>query len=116
MAALIYDEVELFVVCLALGMVLAFVYDCVRIFRLFFNHKDWLVDVEDLAMITTKTIMEIPLLFCFLFFLLLFLLNFLTCFSLSPLNSHFNFCRKIFQHFSKKTVNAHKGKEKEKTE
>ncbi len=49
MAALIYDEVELFVVCLALGMVLAFVYDCVRIFRLFFNHKDWLVDVEDLA-------------------------------------------------------------------
>lgn len=48
MAALIYDEVELFVVCLALGMVLAFVYDCVRIFRLFFNHKDWLVDVEDL--------------------------------------------------------------------
>lgn len=49
MAALIYDEVELFAVCLALGMILAFVYDCVRIFRLFFHHKDWLVDVEDLA-------------------------------------------------------------------
>lgn len=49
MAALIYDEVELFLVCLALGMVLAFIYDCVRIFRLFFRHKDWLVDIEDLA-------------------------------------------------------------------
>lgn len=49
MAALIYDEVELFLVCLVLGMVLAFIYDCVRIFRLFFRHKDWLVDIEDLA-------------------------------------------------------------------
>lgn len=48
MAALIYDEVELFVVCLLLGMVLALVYDFIRIFRLFFKHKDWLVDMEDL--------------------------------------------------------------------
>lgn len=49
MAALIYDEVELFLVCLVLGMVLAFIYDCIRIFRLFFSHRDWLVDIEDLA-------------------------------------------------------------------
>ncbi len=48
MAGLIYDEVELFVICLLLGMVLAFFYDGIRILRLFFKHKDWLVDLEDL--------------------------------------------------------------------
>lgn len=48
MATLIYDEVELFIVCLILGMILAFIYDCVRIFRMLFHHKDWLVDLEDL--------------------------------------------------------------------
>mgnify|MGYP000793473977 CR=1 FL=1 len=48
MAMLIYDEMELFIVCLILGAVLAFIYDLVRIFRLLFQHKDWLVDVEDL--------------------------------------------------------------------
>ncbi|MGN0154717.1 MAG: spore cortex biosynthesis protein YabQ [Lachnospiraceae bacterium] len=49
MADLIYDEVELFAICLLLGAVLAFIYDGIRIFRLFFSHKDWLVDIEDLA-------------------------------------------------------------------
>ena len=48
MAMLIYAEVELFLVCLGLGAILAFIYDMVRIFRLFFQHKDWLVDLEDL--------------------------------------------------------------------
>lgn len=48
MAMLIYDEVELFLVCLGLGALLAFIYDVVRVFRLLFRHKDWLVDVEDL--------------------------------------------------------------------
>lgn len=49
MAAVIYDEVELFGVCLLLGMGLAFVYDCVRVFRLLFRHGDFLVDAEDLV-------------------------------------------------------------------
>lgn len=49
MADLIYDEAELFAVCLLLGMALAFIYDCVRVFRLLFRHFDWLVDLEDLA-------------------------------------------------------------------
>ncbi|MBR1866890.1 MAG: spore cortex biosynthesis protein YabQ [Lachnospiraceae bacterium] len=48
MAELIYDEVELFTVCLLLGMVLAFFYDGIRILRLLFAHKDWVVDLEDL--------------------------------------------------------------------
>lgn len=48
MAVLIYDEVELFLVCFGLGVLLAFIYDVVRIFRLLFRHKDWMVDVEDL--------------------------------------------------------------------
>lgn len=48
MAMLIYDEVELFLVCLGLGAILAFIYDMVRIFRLLFRHKDWVVDLEDL--------------------------------------------------------------------
>lgn len=48
MATLIYDEVELFLVCFILGAVLALIYDVIRIFRLFFHHKDWLVDMEDL--------------------------------------------------------------------
>lgn len=48
MADLIYDEAELFFVCLLLGMVLAFIYDFVRILRLFLSHKNWVVDLEDL--------------------------------------------------------------------
>lgn len=48
MAMLIYAEVELFLVCLGLGAILAFIYDMVRILRLFFRHRDWLVDLEDL--------------------------------------------------------------------
>lgn len=48
MADLIYDEMELFVVCLLLGAVLAFIYDGVRVFRLLFHHFDWVVDLEDL--------------------------------------------------------------------
>lgn len=49
MATLIYDEVELFAVCLLLGGVLAFIYDVIRIFRMLFKHRDWLVDIEDLV-------------------------------------------------------------------
>lgn len=48
MADLIYDEVELFTVCLLLGMALALLYDVVRVLRLLFRHWDWLVDLEDL--------------------------------------------------------------------
>ena len=48
MADLIYDELELFVVCLLLGAMLALVYDGVRILRMLFHHWDWVVDVEDL--------------------------------------------------------------------
>lgn len=49
MAELIYDEVQLFGVCLLLGMRLAFFYDIVRIVRLFIRHKDWIIDIEDLV-------------------------------------------------------------------
>ena len=49
MADLIYDEMELFLVCALLGALLALVYDGVRILRLLFGHWDWLVDVEDLV-------------------------------------------------------------------
>lgn len=48
MADLIYDEAHLFLVCFVLGVLLAMVYDGVRILRLLFHHWDWLVDVEDL--------------------------------------------------------------------
>ena len=48
MAALIYDEVELFLICVALGAMLAFIYDLIRMFRMMLHHRDWLVDVEDL--------------------------------------------------------------------
>ncbi len=48
MADLIYDEAHLFFVCFILGAVLALTYDGIRILRLLFCHKDWLVDVEDL--------------------------------------------------------------------
>lgn len=48
MATIIYDEAELFGVCLLLGMVLALLYDGIRIIRLFFRHKNWLIDLEDL--------------------------------------------------------------------
>ena len=48
MAELIYDELELFVVCLLLGAMLTLVYDGVRILRMLFHHWDWMVDVEDL--------------------------------------------------------------------
>lgn len=49
MADLIYDEAHLFVVCMSLGALLALVYDGLRILRLLFQHKDWLVDIEDLV-------------------------------------------------------------------
>lgn len=48
MAAFIYDEMRLFLVCMLLGAVLALVYDLIRILRMLFHHKDFLVDVEDL--------------------------------------------------------------------
>lgn len=48
MADLIYNEMQLFLVCLLLGAALAFVYDSIRIVRLLFAHWDWVVDVEDL--------------------------------------------------------------------
>ncbi len=48
MAELIYDEIQLFLICLMLGAALALVYDGIRIFRLLIPHKDWVVDVEDL--------------------------------------------------------------------
>lgn len=48
MADLIYDEAHLFFVCFVLGVVLALVYDGVRVIRLLFSHRDWLVDMEDL--------------------------------------------------------------------
>lgn len=49
MAELIYDEAELFTVCLLLGMVLALIYDGIRIFRLLLSHKNWVIDLEDLS-------------------------------------------------------------------
>ena len=48
MADLIYDEAHLFMICLSLGALVALIYDGVRILRLLFRHKDWLVDIEDL--------------------------------------------------------------------
>lgn len=48
MAELIYDEIQLFLICLLLGAALALVYDGIRIFRLLIPHQDWVVDVEDL--------------------------------------------------------------------
>lgn len=49
MADLIYNEAELFFICLLLGMLLAFTYDCIRVLRLLFSHKNWVVDLEDLS-------------------------------------------------------------------
>ena len=49
MADLIYEEVELFAVCLLLGAFLAMVYDAIRIFRMLVPHKEIVVDVEDLV-------------------------------------------------------------------
>ncbi len=48
MADLIYDEVQLFAICLFLGMGLALLYDMIRIARRLFKHWNWLVDLEDL--------------------------------------------------------------------
>lgn len=48
MASVIYKEAELFGICLLLGMVLALIYDGLRVFRLLFLHQNWLVDLEDL--------------------------------------------------------------------
>lgn len=48
MADLIYEEVELFVVCLLLGGFLAMVYDGIRIFRMIVRHGEVVVDIEDL--------------------------------------------------------------------
>ena len=48
MAAFIYDEVRLFLVCMLAGAALALLYDGIRIGRLLFYHRDIFVDVEDL--------------------------------------------------------------------
>ena len=48
MAAFIYDEMRLFLMCMLTGAALAFVYDMIRIFRMLVHHKDFFVDVEDL--------------------------------------------------------------------
>jgi spore cortex biosynthesis protein YabQ len=63
MAELIYDEMSLFGICFALGVMLAFIYDGFRILRLLVPHKDVVVDIEDLifwiftAWIVFKTLM-----------------------------------------------------------
>ncbi len=49
MAELIYEEMNLFGICVVLGAFLAFVYDIIRILRLLIPHKDIFVDIEDLA-------------------------------------------------------------------
>lgn len=48
MAAFIYDEMRLFLMCMLTGAALAMVYDMIRIFRMLVHHKDFFVDVEDL--------------------------------------------------------------------
>lgn len=48
MADLIYEEAELFFVCLLLGMVVTLVYDGIRLLRLFITHRNWVIDLEDL--------------------------------------------------------------------
>lgn len=48
MAAFIYDEVRLFLVCMLAGAALALLYDGIRIGRLLFYHRDIFVNLEDL--------------------------------------------------------------------
>lgn len=48
MAGLIYDEMRLFGICFLLGMMLGFLYDLFRIFRMLVPHKNIFVDLEDL--------------------------------------------------------------------
>lgn len=48
MAAFIYDEAKLFFACVLLGAALGLLYDIIRAIRIFFRHRDWLVDMEDL--------------------------------------------------------------------
>lgn len=49
MASEIYGELELFGICLVVGIVIGFLYDGFRILRLLFVHRDILVDLEDLC-------------------------------------------------------------------
>lgn len=49
MADLIFDELRLFGICLAVGAMIALIYDLVRIIRLLIPHRDFMVDIEDLA-------------------------------------------------------------------
>lgn len=46
---MIYGEVRLFAICLAIGVFLAFIYDLFRILRILFHHSDFVVDMEDLG-------------------------------------------------------------------
>ncbi len=48
MADLIYDEIHLFTICLLLGGMLTLLYDGFRIFRILFQHRNWMIDIEDL--------------------------------------------------------------------
>lgn len=48
MADLIFDELKLFGICLVLGGIIAFIYDLIRMIRLFIPHKNVFVDIEDL--------------------------------------------------------------------
>lgn len=48
MSVQIYDELQLFGVCILLGMSIAFTYDLFRVFRLLIKHRDLFVDLEDL--------------------------------------------------------------------
>ena len=49
MAGLIMDELHLFGICFLLGMVIAAIYDAIRILRLLVPHRDIVVDIEDLS-------------------------------------------------------------------
>ena len=49
MASETYGELELFGICLVVGIVIGFLYDGFRILRLLFVHRDILVDLEDLC-------------------------------------------------------------------
>lgn len=48
MAAFIYDEMRLFIVCMLVGAALGLFYDGIRIVRMLFHHRDVFVDIEDL--------------------------------------------------------------------
>lgn len=49
MSDFIYGEFHLLGICILLGMILAGVYDLIRIFRMFVFHKQIIIDLEDLT-------------------------------------------------------------------